>query len=193
MDEKPDYYIEQFWLNFKDSMINFYHEKNINRPIKYWSDELNKLQQLKLYDEIQNKIRNYISLYAIDLMKDNNKYDADILITNVKRWNKIADKYNFEKEDSFYHNIIFLLLDIYKNLMYDSNINSTIIFSQVELFILYQDFSSLIDVAIQNKKEGILDKLNRFTNINKYIEQKYSIKLDDHISGKKILKKIYNT
>ena len=136
MDEKPDYYIEQFWLNFKDSMINFYHEKNINRPIKYWSDELNKLQQLKLYDEIQNKIRNYISLYAIDLMKDNNKYDADILITNVKRWNKIADKYNFEKEDSFYHNIIFLLLDIYKNLMYDSNINSTIIFSQVELFIL---------------------------------------------------------
>lgn len=77
--------------------------------------------------------------------------------------------------------------------MYDSNINSTIIFSQVELFILYQDFSSLIDVAIENKKEGILDKLNKFTNINKYIEQKYSIKLDDHISGKKILRKIYNT
>ena len=193
MDEKPDYYIEEFWLNFKDSMINFYQKKNITRPIRYWSSELNKLQQLKLYDEIQNKIRNYISLYAIDLMKDNNKYNTDILITNIKRWNKIADKYNFEKEDSFYHNIIFLLLDIYKILMYDFNVNVGIIFSQVELFILYQDFSSLIDVAIENKKEGILDKLNKFTNINKYIEQKYSIKLDDHISGKKILRKIYNT
>jgi hypothetical protein len=193
MDEKPDYYIEEFWLNFKDSMINFYQKKHITRPIRYWSSELNKLQQLKLYDEIQNKIRNYISLYAIDLMKDNNKYNTDILITNIKRWNKIADKYNFEKEDSFYHNIIFLLLDIYKILMYDFNVNVGIIFSQVELFILYQDFSSLIDVAIENKKEGILDKLNKFTNINKYIEQKYSIKLDDHISGKKILRKIYNT
>lgn len=193
MSNAPDYHIEQFWLTFKVSMNNYYNTQTVKRPINFWSAELNNLQDFKQYDQIENKIRNIISLYAIDLMKSNNTYNTDILLTNIKRWNKIALKYNFEKSTNIYHNIIFLLLDIYKNIMYDLTIELKNIFSQIELFIIYQDFSSLIEYSINYKKESILDKLNQytnFTNVNKYIENKYNITLDRFTSGKKILKKI---
>lgn len=192
MEQKPDYYIEQFWINLKKSMINFYNNKSYKRPINFWSEELNKLQSFKKYDIIEKKIRDYISLYAIDLMKDNNTYNTDILNTNIKRWGKIANKYNFEKDDSIYHNIIFLLLDIYRVIMRDDNIYTKIIFSQIELIIISQDFSSLIDYAIKNKKESILDKINKFTKINDYIKEKYDVIIDKFTSGKKILKLIDN-
>ena len=35
----PDYLIESFWLNFKQSMKNYYNKINISRPIDYWSEE----------------------------------------------------------------------------------------------------------------------------------------------------------
>ena len=134
------------------------------------------------------KIRNYISLYAIDLLRNKEDYHFGILITNIKRWNRLSNKFTFEKTDSKYHNVIFLLIDIYQHLLYlDSNeINK--IFSQVELFIIYEDFSSLIDFAIKNNKVSILNKINNYKDINTYIENKYNIKLPKHISGEKILK-----
>lgn len=188
MSNKPDFLIEEFWLSFKKSMENFYENKSYKRPIEFWSSELNKLQDKQKYELIENKIRNYISLYAIDLMKYNNTYDTDILISNVKRWNKISKKYNFDKSDSMYHNIIFLLLDIYKILMFQLDNKIKNIFSQVELFIIYQDFSTLIDYAIEKKKDSIIDKLNNFTKINDYIKENYDINIDQYTSGKKIIK-----
>jgi hypothetical protein len=42
----PDYHIEQFWLSFKQSMLNFYRDfKCSQRPIEYWSEYLNTLQK----------------------------------------------------------------------------------------------------------------------------------------------------
>jgi hypothetical protein len=183
-----DYQIEVFWLDFKKSMFNYYNNKNIFRPIDFWSEELNTLQTKKNYDRIELKIRNYISLYAIDLLRNKEDYHFGILITNIKRWNRLSNKFTFEKTDSKYHNVIFLLIDIYQHLLYlDSNeINK--IFSQVELFIIYEDFSSLIDFAIKNNKVSILNKINNYKDINTYIGNKYNITLPKHISGGKILK-----
>jgi hypothetical protein len=190
MSNKPDFLIEDFWLSFKKSMVNFYENKSYKRPIQFWSSELNRLQNKQKYELIENNIRNYISLYAIDLMKYNNTYNTDILITNVKRWNKISKKYNFDKSDSMYHNIIFLLLDIYKILMFELDNKIKNLFSQVELFIIYQDFSTLIDYSIEKNKDSIIDKLNNFTKINNLIKEKYDIDIDQHTSGKKIIKLI---
>jgi len=186
--KNQDYKIEIFWLDFKNSMFNYYNTKSIFRPIEFWSRELNILQTKKNYERIELKIRNYISLYAIDLLRNKEDYHFGILITNIKRWNRLSNKFTFEKTDSKYHNVIFLLIDIYQHLLYlDSNeINK--IFSQVELFIIYEDFSSLIDFAIKNNKGSILNKINNYKDINTYIENKYNIKLPKHISGEKILK-----
>ena len=77
-----DFEIEQFWLGFKNSMINFYKSKSVNRPINEWSNYLNNLQFNKKYELIEHCITKYISLYAIDLMRANDYYSINILNTN---------------------------------------------------------------------------------------------------------------
>jgi len=184
----PDYQIEIFWLNFKKSMFNYYNNKTIFRPIEFWSNELNILQSKKKYELIESKIRNYISLYAIDLLRNKEDYHLGILITNIKRWNRLSNKFTFETTDSKYNNVIFLLIDIYQHLLYLESDEINKIFSQIELFIIYEDFSSLIDFAIDNKKVSILTKINSYQNINTYIETRYNITLPRYISCEKIFK-----
>ncbi len=70
-----DYMIEEFWISFKKSMLNFYNEINIlSRPIISWSNKLNELQKNKEYMLIESNIRDYMSLYAIDLLRHNAYY-----------------------------------------------------------------------------------------------------------------------
>ena len=48
MSSKPiDYELEEFYIGFKQSMINFYKRHSITRPIKAWSERLNTLQEKK--------------------------------------------------------------------------------------------------------------------------------------------------
>lgn len=194
-ENNPDYHIELFWLNFKKSLINYYNGINLNRPIEYWSNELNKLQELKKYDLIENKIKNFISLFAIDLMRNLEHYHIRILLTNIKRWNKISILHNFQSNLENYHNIIFLLLDIYKSMLSSGfNKESELIFNQIELLILWKDFSSIIEYSIKNKKLSIIDKINKFDPklVNNHIENIYNIKINNILSAKKIYKLINN-
>jgi hypothetical protein len=198
----PDYLIEEFWFLFKTSMNNFYNEKNmnnVNRPIKYWSDNLNKLQKNKDYQNIEINIRDYMSLYAIDLLRHNSNYHTGILITNIKRWNNISTT-RFEMCDVKYINIVFLLLDIY-NILTNKCINKVddeafILFNTIELFIIHEDFKNFIDYAINNNKPSIIDKINEYENKNnrhssiQYLEQKYHLNLSPKISAKKIFNQI---
>ena len=45
--DKPDYELEEFYLSFKQSMINFYKHHTFTRPINDWSNRLNDLQSKK--------------------------------------------------------------------------------------------------------------------------------------------------
>ena len=90
----PDFYIEQFWLGFKQSILNY--SKNYKDTVKEWSDNLNKLQIEKKYSEIEDNIRNYITYYASILIKTSlGTYHEQLLLTNIKRWNRISETYNF--------------------------------------------------------------------------------------------------
>ncbi len=199
----PDYLIEEFWFLFKTSMNNFYNSIsiniNINRPIKYWSDNLNKLQKNKDYQHIEINIRDYMSLYAIDLLRYNSNYHTGILISNIKRWNNISTS-RFEMCDVKYINIVFLLLDIY-NILTNKCVNKVdddafILFNTIELFIIHEDFKNFIDYAIINNKPSIIDKINEYENKNnrhssiQYLEQKYHLNLSPKISAKKIFNQI---
>ena len=208
MDKAEDYYIEKYWLDFKKSMNNFYSEiKNtIHRPINYWSDKLNELQKNKCYDLIEINIRNYMSLYAIDLLRTFSLYHMGILITNIKRWNTISNNSKFEinnytNSEPRFINIVFLLIDIFNNLTNKcttDNEELKIIFSIVELFIIHEDLSSIIDYAIKHNKPSIIDNINLFESQNNqittfnYIENKYNIQLSPKMSAKKIINKINN-
>jgi hypothetical protein len=203
MNINEDYMIEEFWLDFKKSMINFYNDfKILSRPINIWSNKLNEMQQKKEYMLIESNIRDYMSLYAIDLLRNNSGYHIHILITNIKRWNTIAknnSKFDIQS-DSKYINIVFLLIDLYNIINVKTNNHSIIendlisLFSTVELYIIHEDFKQFIDYAISHNKPSIIDKINEFenqsNNVNsiKYIESKYNIKLSPKICARKIFK-----
>ena len=148
---KPDYLIENYWLSFKLSMYNFYTSNNVKpRNIELWSKKLNKLQTEMNYQQIEIEIRNYISLFAIDIMRFSpNTYHDNILLTNIKRWNKISISNNFIT--SPLHNKIINLFHIYTKIK-ENDINDLIldIFKDVETLIYLNHFYDLIIYALEN-------------------------------------------
>ena len=48
-----------------------------------------------------------------------------------------------------YDNIIFLLIDLFDTMYQTDKIYTEIIFSEIELFLLYKDFSSLIKFSVK--------------------------------------------
>lgn len=190
---KPDHDIELFWIGLKNSMNNFYLNKEVKRPISKWSNFLNKLQKEEKYEKIEENIRNYISLYGIDVMRYNDMYQFSILKTNIKRWNNISHKYDFIKtETKKYYNIIFLLIDIYEKLNEKLSKEDMIIFSsEIELLIIHEDFNELIDLTIKYRLESIIDKLSKYIDIINIINEKCNLNLKSQISGRKLFK-LYN-
>jgi hypothetical protein len=206
--EKPDTEIESYWFGIKGSMYNFYKVNNlINiRPIDYWSSNLNLLQQIGKYDDIQYNIRQYISLYAIDVIRFNNgnNYHFKILLTNIKRWNKLTSKYSFntilstsKKEEinknntilnnNSYYNIMYLIIDLYKSLMDIDDKKIKNIFQQIELLLINKDFTQFIKYAIENNKPGLLIKLSKYIDVKKELFNIYDITIPPKMSFKKII------
>lgn len=161
-----DHDIEQFWLSFKKSMNNFYEipeHRILRRPIEEWSETLNDLQREKRYNDIEETIKEYISLYAMDLIRCCNHYHMNILVTNLKRWNKVAAKYKCNTDgDTRYFNCIFMLLDVCFTLLEQGNRDVKSLFSHYELFVLKHDYSGLIKYAVKYNKIGMLDKLLKY-------------------------------
>lgn len=187
-NEKPDKYIEEFWLYYKKSMINFYKLNSFkSRPIDKWSDILNNLQNKKKYKEIEKHILNYMSLYAIDLLRSCDNYHMNILITNIKRWKKLSKHFNEFTDNENYYNIIFLLVDIYKGIMFDDDTEIDTIFSQLELIVIYKDFSNIINYAIKYNKPSILTKINKYCDISNYFLSNYGIQINSKNSFRKVL------
>jgi len=192
-DLLPDHDIEEFWIMYKRSMYNFYCMYNeLSRPIELWCDNLNGLQLIQQYDEIEESIYNYISMYAIDLMRMYDRYHTGILVTNIKRWNKLSKTHKISERHNKYHNIVFVLLDIFHSISDEIDLRD--IFSQIELFLLYKDFKELIRVSIENNKIGILEKLLYYDKkVYTQIEKLYDLEEDSlkNLGAKKIINKFY--
>ena len=62
------------------------------------------------------------------------------------------------------NNIVFLLFDIFKTaLKNDSLADLKPLFVQVELYLLYEDYTPPIEYAMNNNKLNILDKLFKYS------------------------------
>jgi hypothetical protein len=188
-DNKPDKYIEEYWYNLKKSMNNFYKKYNYSRNIDKWSNILNYNQEIQNYDEIERRIRDYIFLYALDVIKSKNKYHFHILYTNIKRWNKIGKKYNFIDCNSDTHKIVFILIDIYNKVINDIINDNILLFEDIEIYILNRNFDDFIRFAINNNKPGILNDLSNIVNVKNIISDIYGIDCGN-MSFNKIIKKI---
>jgi hypothetical protein len=167
----PDFHIEQFWLGFKQSILNY--SKNYKDIVKEWSDNLNKLQIEKKYSEIEDNIRNYITYYASILIKTSlGTYHEQLLLTNIKRWNTISETYNFIISNKYNKVLIMFMiyLDIKEKALKDSGYNR--IFAETIENIInmddYNDFSFIINYSLENNKSKLLDLLNKIPNYNIY-------------------------
>ena len=192
---KPDYEIEMFWYGLKSAMYNMYYDNNLIsvRPIDYWSDILNDLQKKEKYELIEKNIRNYLSLFGIDIMKFASAYHTNIFVTNIKRWNEIGNKYNFQNNSDNYYNIVFVLVDCYK-VFINTNIDIKDIrrlFGEIELFIIYENFIPLIKFAVKFNKDSIINKLNSYTNIIEQISSHYNIEIPQ-MKGSKLIRFLKN-
>ena len=206
----PDYLIEKFWLGLKHSMINFYEDKTIStlsRCVNTWSERLNILKSKQKYLEIEHTVYNYLSLYGIDVLRSGKLYYLGLLNTNIKRWNKICihnDDKNYNDNENNkkieinstkikYQNCMLMLLDISYKLFskYKSEEEKTEIenlFKDVELYLMYEDFQSLIQYALKKGKTHILDSLISYDANNIYDELDIILgKNVSGLSGKKIL------
>jgi hypothetical protein len=200
-DNRPDYEIEKFWLSFKQSMDNFYKTKQSmpSRPISKWSDRLNKLQATHEYEEIEKCIYHYMTLYGIDLLRVEDRYHLAILNTNIKRWDKVAKKYNFNDSpmNNAKSNLVFILLEI-ANSYIKSGSEFCGLFSDMELYLIYEDYTDLIKYAVEHHKPAIIDKVKAFDclSVIKILNTHWHLNLDNHtdiqMSGKKILDMIHN-
>ena len=177
-------------------MSNFYKKQTqINRPIQQWSDHLNMLQKIKDYEGIEECIVKYISLYSMDLMRTHDSYNIRILNTNIKRWDKICNKSKIFVTRSSYNNgcnLIITLLDIYSILVEKNKVDHTI-FDELELFIFFHDFRSLIIYARDQKIPSIIDKLLKYNeSIFSQVKELYQLdaQMSYPISAHKIFKSI---
>lgn len=160
----PDYYIEQFWLGFKQSIINYCNtikeSKNmdINEAlVNSWSCELNQLKKEKKYNEIEYNIRNYMTKYAFYIMENSiDTYNAKILDTNIKRWNNITVTFNFIQSE--YHNNLLIIFSIYLELQ---NLK---LFKNVELMVETNNYDDIIIFAFKNRKSKILELLRKVSS-----------------------------
>lgn len=191
----PDHDIEQFWLSFKQSMTNFYSLKLLpSRDIQSWSDTLNQLQSSQRYSRIEKQIYNYITLYGLDLLRSGSRYNLGILITNIRRWDKVAAKHKI-LHSTHEDNIVTILLEIAASFI-KSGTEFDGLFDDLELYLIHDDYTRLIDYAIKHRKPAILDRLIKY-NYLAVNESLFEITGSDFkdfvgnsISGKKLLEKI---
>ena len=161
--QDDDYELEEFYFYFKKSMINFYNNHSFSRPIEIWSNNLNNLKKQKKYQDIQKLIIKIMSLYAIDLMRVGDEYNSNILNTNINRFNTIVIN-NKKMIVQIEKNVIFLLFDIFNYFIKKDAIDFKKYFTEIELYIIYNNFDNLIEFSYTNKYYKVLDLLFNYCN-----------------------------
>ena len=208
MDElsQPDKDIENFWISFKCAISNFYRVYDINKSVKNFSDNLNKLQKDKKYIEIELKIHNFICEFLLDVtnkiksIKTNRctyLYHLRIILTNIKRWEKLRKSNIFFKDTIQMENIYFLISECLKQsikVIEKKKYDDTVIFffDDIDNIIRLKEFSTILDYAIDVESSNIYNLVSKHFDSISYLNKKYDISLKKYTSGKKIIKFFQN-
>jgi len=183
--DNPDYDVENFWLQLKPSIVNFYEVKKLKiRPIGLWSKRLDELQLKKKYQEITKCINNYIYLFCIDVMKYGDLYHSNILIKNIDRWNNIKNNL-FQKEPM--NKKVYNLLKIFYSLL-EKNIPIEPIFFDIDLMLLMNDYYPLVNLSLHQKLSLPLDLLGEIFDLKSFLLEHFDLNIKPTQSGRKIIK-----
>lgn len=189
-NEAPDKHIEEVWYGIKTAIQNTYIGTNIPIPLdlENISSHLNNLQSQKNYQEIEKQI--VITIGEICRFYVEHRmsvYNCHILDVQIKRWNKVTEKYKFfEKQDirnvvenCVFFYIYFKIFENYKKYT-----------ALVELFNNTNSIpkiDEIIDISVKYNYPTILDKANNFFCVSTYINHKYDTKLYKNTNGSKLI------
>ena len=207
--ENVDKEIEFFWYWFKEYIFRIHRNTQTNK--KYFlrsnkhkeeleciSNNLNKFQKEKKYDEIQKNIKNYI--LSISLFIINNKFNCELnlILTYIKRWNRIT-KNQFKINNNIQKNtwqkhvyICIKILEKYKNSKND--IVKEIYSIDYDIENNKKLFIPIMKQLINEKKYSLLDLLKTEIDIYGFIENEYEIpiELNRNLSFSKVFKNYGN-
>jgi hypothetical protein len=189
-NEAPDKHIEEVWYGVKTAIQNTYSGTNIHIPIDLEdiSSCLNILQSNQNYQEIEKQIVITIGQICRFYVKHRmSVYNCHILDVQIKRWNKVTEKYKFfEKQDirNVIENCVFFYIyfKIFEN--YKKYTALVELFNNTDNI---PEINKIIDISVKYNYPTILDKANNFFCVSTYINNKYETKFFKNTNGSKLI------
>jgi len=192
--EKPDRDVEYFWYIFKDFVVNtatrYPLTKDPKAFIESLSSTLNKLQEEKAYDDIQEKIKEVIMAIGWVLMSSHaDSHTSHLYLTFVKRWSKwTPPKFTLEGTQVLalfrIHMVTFSLeegeeKDFLIDLLSDmKSLSDVFQYDLEELFLL----------GIRTGKTSILDNLKPFLDFEEVSVKHFGVKVHQRTKGQKVIR-----
>jgi hypothetical protein len=208
----PDKEIEYFWLNFKDTLINNIQLKNYEiidlSLLDKWSKNLNKLKEEKNFKEIETEVYHYLIIIAWKHIINYKQYYYSILMTNIKRWNRIASSENqinlltsWSPNQIHEHSLIGYLIEVLNVVSKNKKIIESDILSILNTYDFdfdssYKDQLSILDeiliYSLNNRLYTLVDLFssNKIFKFNHIIQKKYGIVINKEIKANKLFKLI---
>jgi len=189
-NEAPDKHIEEVWYGLKTAIHNTYSGTNIHIPIDLEdiSSCLNILQSNQNYQEIEKQIVITIGQICRFYVEHRmSVYNCHILDVQIKRWNKVTEKYKFfEKQDirNVIENCVFFYIyfKIFEN--YKKYTALVELFNNTDNI---PEINKIIDISVKYNYPTILDKANNFFCVSTYINNKYETKFFKNTNGNKLI------
>tara|TARA_Y100000389_G_scaffold178644_1_gene191976 strand:- start:2304 stop:2924 length:621 start_codon:yes stop_codon:yes gene_type:complete len=189
-NEAPDKHIEEVWYGIKTAIQNTYIGTNIPIPIDLEdiSSHLNILQSNQNYQEIEKQIVITIGQICRFYVEHRmSVYNCHILDVQIKRWNKVTEKYKFfEKQDirNVIENCVFFYIyfKIFEN--YKKYTALVELFNNTDNM---PEINKIIDISVKYNYPTILDKANNFFCVSTYINNKYETKFFKNTNGNKLI------
>ena len=191
----PDKEIELFWYGWKIAVSNSL--KNIDL-VKYEPSQLDLLKISDILNEYQiNKRFNYIIdtvqksiIKHIQICMENGieLYHTKILLSHIKRWNKIKltipNIYNIDADPNK-----FIFFDLYYIINKDDSIDNQIKREMLD-HIIIGDPEKLLNIAIKLNKDNVITKLTGLMDIYEYINHRFNTNFYPKTKASKMLKVI---
>lgn len=189
--KQPDKELEYFWLTFKNSIIKCIDVKLVEY-IKKISDELNELQKIEKYDDIKNKISEFMNKYIESICKEviakGEYYTISHLETNINRWTKYDNQFSEYIEKLFFVKASIIISKIHKKnksaILYV--IKNIVKLQKEQIYTIYTD---LFEYAVKNNMSLLAELVAPYINFNKYVnETDKNIHNYKYMKGLKLIK-----
>jgi hypothetical protein len=191
----PDKEIELFWYGWKIAVSNSLKNTILVKSFPYQielqktSDILNDYQKNKRFNYIINTVqKSIITHIKICMENDIELYHTRILLSHIKRWNKIKltnpNMYNIDENPDE-----FIFFDLYYTINKDDRINNQVKREMLD-HIIFSDPEKLLDIAIKLNKSNIITKLTGVMNIYSYINDRFNTNFYPKTKASKMLKVI---